>query len=177
MTHQEEPTKKSCPVTSRAAMTHRFEGTPKINTSKLALLITFLHITVKGKKHYCEPHPNTLLELLEKYHNITIQRRWLFQCLLDLETAGLIRRQRRWLKVHDNEIRSTSSLWWFTIRGAKYLARKSIRGAQELLRSMLTWLHRGDDRRPTYKDIAEINAPTTREEALKRLHKLIADIG
>lgn len=160
-----------------AASPRSVDGCGAINATKLALLITFLSILVKGKIHYCEPRPDTTIGLLQKYHGIEIGRRWFFQCMLDLETAGYMRRQRRWLKLTGPEIRSDSSLWWFTIRGAKFLVSKSIRGAQELLKSMLTWMHRGDDRRPTAQDMQTIAPFMDREAALEKIQKLIRDIG
>lgn len=148
-----------------------------VNATKLAILITLLSILVKGKIHYCEPHPDTTIALLQQFHDIDIGRRWFFQCMADLEDAGLIRRQRRWKILPINQIRSKSSLWWFTIRGAKFLVSKSIRGAQELLKSMLTWLHRGDDRRPTTRDLVDAVETVDQADALKRISALIRDVG
>jgi hypothetical protein len=153
------------------------DGVPSINATKLAILITFLKILVKGKSHYCEPHPDTARDLLKKYHGIEIQRRWFFQCMADLETSGYMRRQRRWIRHDNGDIESNSSLWWFTLRGAKYLARKSIQGSQDLLRSMISWLHLADDRRPTAADLCCETEPVNRDMALQRLRDLIHDIG
>lgn len=141
------------------------------------MLITFLKILVKGNVHYCEPRVDTMLALLLEYHGIDIKRRWFFQCLLDLELSGYIRRQRRWLKLPGPQIESISSLWWFTIRGMKFMVSKSIRGAQELLKGMLTWLKRGDDRRPTAKDLQTMTPFMDREAALSKIQQLIKDIG
>ena len=160
-----------------AASPRSVDGCGAINATKLALLITFRSILVKGKIHYCEPRPDTTIGLLQKYHGIEIGRRWFFQCMLDLEEAGFMHRQRRWIKHPDPRIESDSSLWWFTIRGVKFLVKKSIRGAQELLKSMLTWLHRGDDRRPTARDLASGDPLTDQAEVLDRIRKLIRDIG
>lgn len=148
-----------------------------INATKLAILITFLKICVKGKIHYCEPYPDTTLDLIEKYHNITIQRRWFFQAMRDIEDAGLMRRRRRWKHFGMDQITSLSSLWWFTIKGAKYLKSKSIQGAHELLTSLLRWARRGDDRAPNSKDLFGADPPTDQETALRRIRDLIADIG
>jgi hypothetical protein len=166
---------RRCPTPT--AVSHPEAGGRTVNATKLAILITFLSILVKGKIHYCEPHPDTTIGLLLKFHGIEIGRRWFFQCMLDLETAGYMRRQRRWLKLPGPEIRSNSSLWVFTIRGIKFLVSKSIRGAQELLKSMLSWMHRGDNRRPTEKDLAGTGEAIDREEAIIRIKTLIRDIG
>jgi len=160
-----------------AAASPALVGFFSINSTKLAILITFLSILVKGNNHYCEPHPNTILNLLKKFHNIEIGRRWFFQCMLDLETAGYMRRQRRWIKLPGPQIKSNSSLWWFTLRGAKFLSSKMIRGARELLRLMTVWLHRGDARRPVVKDIAGNEPITDTAEALNRIRELLKKIG
>ena len=162
---------------NQATVSTEVGASPEINQTKFAILITFLQILVKGKIHYCEPHPDTTIELLAKYHNIQIHRRWFFQCMLDLETAGFMRRQRRWREGPDPDLLSNTSLWWFTIRGARFLCSKMIRGSQELLKSMLNWIHRGDDRLPTAKDLGDIDTPTTREEALEKLHEIYKKIG
>jgi len=148
-----------------------------VNATKLAILITFLKICVKGNIHYCEPYPDTTIELIEKYHNITIKRRWFFQAMRDIEDAGLMRRRRRWKHGENLEIKSLSSLWWFTIRGAKYLKCKSIQGAQDLLKSLLTWARRGDDRAPSFRDLVAADPPADQETALRRIRDLIHDIG
>ena len=161
------------PATSRGPV----DGVRAVNAAKLAILITYLSICVKGKNHYCEPHPDTMIDLLKKYHGIEIGRRWFFQCTTDLEAAGYMRRQRRWIKLPGPEIRSDSSLWWFTIRGARFLCAKMIRGSQQLLQSMLSWIHRGDDRRPTSRDMADAGEIPDTAEQIRRIKALVRDIG
>lgn len=153
------------------------DGVRAVNAAKLAILITYLSICVKGNIHYCQPAPDTMLDLLKKYHGIEIGRRWFFQCTQDLEAAGYIHRQRRWIKLPGPEIRSDTSLWWFTIRGAKFMCKKMIRGSQELLKSMLSWLHRGDDRRPTARDMADSGEIPDQVEQIRRIKALVRDIG
>jgi len=163
--------------TTPAAISHSGNARNTVNETKTAILITFLSILVKGNIHYCEPRPNSAIELLKKFHGIEIGRRWFFQCMLDLEDAGLMRRQRRWYFQDDLEIRSNSSLWWFTIKGAKFLTSKMIRGAKELLHIMVAWLHRGDTRKPGPSDISPRGEITERSVALARLQELLATIG
>jgi len=153
------------------------DGVLAVNEAKLAILITYLSICVKGNIHYCQPAPDTMLDLLKKYHGIEIGRRWFFQCTHDLESAGYMRRQRRWINLPGPEIRSDTSLWWFTIRGARFMCKKMIRGSQQLLKSMLSWLHRGDDRRPTTRDMADAGEIPDQETALRRIRELVRDIG
>jgi len=163
------------PVPAAASQPGAYGGA--INATKLALLITYLAIVVKGEKHYCLPHPDTTIALLQKFHGIEIGRRWFFQCMLDLEVAGFMRRQRRWIQHPDPRIESDSSLWWFTIRGARFMCSKMIRGSQQLLHSMLNWINRGDDRRPTAKDLSDSGQGTDQSDALKRIRQIIKDIG
>lgn len=165
------------PARTGPAIYLRDHGRHPLNATKIALLITFLSILVKGKNHYCQPHPDTTIELLKKFHSIEIGRRWFFQCMLDLETTGLMRRQRRWISLPGPTIESDSSLWWFTLRGAKFLVSKSIRGAGELLKLMTTWLHRDDQRRPVVKDILCNEPITDTAEVLKRIRELVKKIG
>lgn len=144
-----------------------------VNATKLACLIALLKILVKGKKHYCQPRPNTLIELLEKYHKIYIQRRWFFQCMRDLEDQGLICRKRRWIHTDDNTVYSESSLWFFTIRGAQFLKSKAISGAADLLKRMLEWLHRDDSRQPDMKTLAPREPEIDRAEGIRRVQALL----
>ena len=162
--------------TTPAAISTPGNARSAVNETKLAILITFLSILVKGKIHYCEPRPDTTLELLKKFHGIEIGRRWFFQCMLDLEKAGYMRRQRRWYLQLGPSIRSDSSLWWFTIRGAKFMASKMIRGARELLHIMTDWLHRDDKRRPAVKDVLDVGENYDRAAALAKIQQLIRDI-
>lgn len=177
MKHQDRNKRRGRRHSEPAASSALRGGPSPINSTKMAMLITFLKILVKGKIHYCEPRVDTMLALLLEYHGIDIKRRWFFQCLLDLELTGYIRRQRRWIKLPGPQIESISSLWWFTIRGAKFMCSKMIRGSQELLHSMLNWINRGDDRRPTTKDLAGLDPVTDQAEALKRIKQIIRDIG
>ena len=148
----------------------------RLNNSKTALLITLLQILVKGEKHYCKPHPDRLLELLQQYHRIKIERRWFFQCMRDLEDAGFIFRQRRWEKLQEKIIRSKTSLWFFTIKGAQFLKAKAINGAKELLARMLAWMNRDDSRAPGLKIYQYEEQILPRDDALKKVRKLINDI-
>ena len=144
-----------------------------MNNTKHAHLLTFYFIQVKGKKHYSTPYPDTIRELLNKYHNIDIGRRWHFQCTHDLEAGGYISRQRRWEKLPGPEIRSLSSIWVLTVRGLQCLIRKGVSGARGLLKGILDWLHRDDRRRPTAKDLAGAGEDVGREKVLEMIRGII----
>ena len=148
-----------------------------MNNSKHATIITLYSILVKGKKHYCTPYPVTLLSLLEKIHNINIGRRWLFQCLHDIEEAGYITRQRRWENIQGPEIRSLSSIFALTVRGLQYLIKKGVGGAKGLLRQTLDWLHKKDRRQPTAKDLLQYDKRVDDEKMISLIRELIKKIG
>ena len=126
-----------------------------MGATKLSILITLLRIMSKGHKHYAVPTPNSPLYLIEKYHHIKIRRRWLFQCLHDLEQAGLITRKRRYAQISSRRWKQKPSMIIFTLQGADFLWKKSIDGAGKLRKSISEWINRKNhDRRwPLRKDI------------------------
>ena len=148
-----------------------------MNNTKNSILITYFSIIVKGKKHYCTPAPNTTIGLLEKFHNIEIGRRWFFQCTYDLERAGYITRVKRQIYTPEAGVISRPSLIALTVRGFKYLRRKGVHRAQEMLKPMFRWLRRDDQRRPTVADLYPDETITDREAAITKLKELIKDIG
>lgn len=147
-----------------------------MNNTKHSHLITFYKIQVKGKKHYSTPHPDTIRDLLKRFHNIDIGRRWHFQCTHDLEEAGYINRQRRWEKLPGPEIKSLSSIFVLTVKGLQYLIRKGVSGARGLLKGILDWLHKDDRRRPTAKDLTGAGADADREKALRLIKGIIQSL-
>ena len=162
---------------SQGAVPAQVSSRNSVNNTKLAILITFLSILVKGKNHYCEPHPDTIIELLKKYHGIEIKRRWFFQCMNDIKKSRWMDKQRRWKNLPGLKIQSDTSLWWFTVRGIKLLIRRKIVGARELLKPILKWFKRHDNRRPTANDMTDAVTIQDRARALERVRTLIRDIG
>lgn len=144
-----------------------------MNETKLAILITLFAIFVKGKKHYVTPAPNTILLLLEKFHEKSIHRRWLFECLLFLREKKFIRTKRRWLIIEDNEIRSIPSMVTITTKGVQYLSRKMVAGAKSIYKQMLTWLNRGDKRWPAPVDLVAPEQIRDAEGGLKHIREII----
>lgn len=149
----------------------------RLNATKNALLITYSQILVKGNKHYCGPRPDTTIDLLERFHDIKIKRRWFFQAVLDLELAGFLTRKRLPRHMPDNTVHSKPSLWSLTIKGAQYLVSKAVKGAKELVSAMIDWVHRGDRRFPGPSNIFPGEEITERSTALARLQELIKPIG
>ncbi|MCK9432338.1 MAG: hypothetical protein M0R00_05210 [Candidatus Omnitrophica bacterium] len=120
-----------------------------MNNYKNTILITLFKILETGKKHYAAPSVNSIIKTIARHHNKMVGRRWLFQCLADLEEAGYITRQKRYDKNAEGKIEQIPSLWTFTLKGAQYLYKKCVAGAGTLVKTILSWLNRGDKRWPT----------------------------
>jgi hypothetical protein len=148
-----------------------------MNATKNAVLITLFATTLNGTKHYSKAGENTIRSLLEKYHGIIIKRRWLFNCLADIEARGLIHRKRRYRHEAHGKIRQYSSMISFTIEGIKYLVAKKVKGAFELLKRMLAWIKGIDQRWPTPKNITIAPTSEQREANLLKLKDLLARLG
>jgi hypothetical protein len=148
-----------------------------MNNTHFAIFITLHRILVKGQKHYAVPSIASLLELLASRHRLTIGRRWLFQCLHDLEAAGFISRHRRFTRNHDLNWKQIPSMISVTLKGARYLFSKGIEGAAALVKKMLNWC-RGPDKR--FPDAAKMLSPLTTEEIDRNkihIRELLATIG
>lgn len=148
-----------------------------MNNTKYSILVTFYHILVKGKNHYIAPRPDVCIGLLGQYHDTTIGRRWFFQCCRDLEDAGYIVRRRRYAKMEFTEIRSLPSLFALTIKAYKFLRKKGVHAAETILKPMLKWLHRNDNRMPSAAELDPGEKQADRETAIKKIKELLATIG
>jgi len=124
-----------------------------MNNCKAAILITCHRILVKGKKHYATPNINTIIELLIARHRTQIKRRWLFQCLHDIEKLGYISRHKRFVKNDQGLWEQIPSMISITLKGARWLYSKGIEGAAALVKKILNWCHRDDKRFPDQKII------------------------
>ena len=147
-----------------------------MNRTKHAVIITLFATMEKGKSNYTKASVRSIGELLEKFHHAPVKRRWLFQCLADLEAGGLIRRKQRYRRDVDGTITQISSMISFTLIGAKYMAMKKIQGAQQLLQRIISWFARKDGRFPTIEKVAEQFQPLDIEQNQRRLKKLIFDM-
>ncbi len=150
---------------------------PAINQTKNALMITLFAIMQKGETHYTIASIDAIIALLKKIHGISVKRRWTFQCMYDLIDAKLINRQSRYRQNEDGTIRQISSMIAFTMKGLRYMVKKRVKGAKKLLRRMLKWL-KGKDNRFPHANTATINSEDPEiEENLKRLRRLVSDVG
>jgi len=120
-----------------------------MNASKASLMITIFMSTSQGKNHYTVSAINTFLLNLEKFHKINIKRRWCFQCLADLLTAGYIRRKARYVRDHNGLITQIPSIVTFTLKGVVWLVRMGVKGAKKIHKSMMQYLQKGDNRFPS----------------------------
>lgn len=147
-----------------------------MGSTKFALLVTLCRIQLKGGNQYIVPNWKKLLELLETYHKISIQRSWLFECLRDLQRDFYISRRRRYVKTRPSEIRSIPSLLTLTSKAVKFLKTKGFREALRLLHGLRDFYRKHDGRFPVPADVIHSDQPLTREEALDFLKKLKSDL-
>ena len=122
--------------------------------TKISILIAIHRTTIKGGKHYIGPSIDAIIDLVARRHGNTIGRRWLFQCMHDLQAEGLLKRQPRYKKNEENLWRQIPSLITITLKGAKKLYNLGADGAAKLIKEIMGWIHKGDQRWPNYKEPA-----------------------
>ena len=130
-----------------------------MNRTKHAVIISLFASMRNGRSHYTKASANRIRELLAKYHDIQVQRRWLFYCLADAEEMGIIRRKVRFYRHTDGTVYQLSSMVSFTLYGLKYLTKKKVTGAANLLKQMLAWLASKDKRWPDAETINQNFSP------------------
>jgi len=148
-----------------------------MNNTKHAVMITLFASMQNGAKHYTKASAHRIRELLAEYHEIHIQRRWLFYCLADAEGAGLIRRKVRYHRHADGTFVQISSMITFTLPGIKYLVQKRVAGALQLLKRMLAFLAGKDKRWPNTPDDKPKWTPEEMTTSRRRLKALVENLG
>ena len=148
-----------------------------MNHTKHAIFIMIYRTLVKGKKHYIQPSVNVIIELIAKRHSTAIHRRWAFQCLHDLEEAGLINRQERYIKNPDGGYKQIPSLISITLRGARKLFDVGVEGAATLAKEIMGWIHKGDKRWPQYQNRQTQPAERTTSGGLIPIKNVFASMG
>jgi len=148
-----------------------------MNHTKHAMFIMIYRTLVKGKKHYIQPSVDVIIELIAKRHTTSIKRRWAFQCLHDLEAAGLINRQVRYVKNPDGGYKQIPSLISITLRGARKLFDQGVQGASNLAKEILGWIHAGDKRWPQYQNRLQQPVERTSEGGLIPIKSVFAAMG
>lgn len=148
-----------------------------MNATKHAVIVALFAIMSKGQTHYSKASVARLLELLEKYHGITVKRRWLFYCMAYMEKQGLIRRKARYRNHEDGTIYQLPSLVTFSLQGIRYLVAKRVAGAKRLLDKMIAWAQRKDKRFPAPEPALETMPVLSVEENQRRLKNLLFEFG
>ncbi|TKJ24794.1 MAG: hypothetical protein CEE41_05135 [Hadesarchaea archaeon B3_Hades] len=151
-------------------------GGQKMNATKHAVVVSLFASMQSGKQHYTKASVDRTIELLDRFHNIRVKRRWLFSCLEHLEGKGYIRRKERYYRNPDGTFVQLSSMISFTLRGVRYMVSKRISGAKKLLDRMLSWYQRRDGRFPKADPELEKFTPLETEKNLRRVKELILSI-
>ena len=148
-----------------------------MNATKNAVMITIFALMQKSEKHYTNPFWWHIQKLLQRYHNVKVKRRWIFQCVKDICDAGLITRVEEKAKEKNGEFIQSPGLISFTVKGMKYLVKKHVGGAFGLLKQMMKWVKKGDRRWPAEKDIAPECTPAQRKANLGKLASIVDALG
>jgi hypothetical protein len=148
-----------------------------MNNTKNAVMITIFSSMCQGKNHYTKTSIAKIGKNLEKYHQIHVKRRWIFYCVAELLEKKLIARKKRYRNDETGLIAQIPSLLAFTVRGARYLVAKRVRGARQVLKSIMTWLKKGDARWPEKKDIQDGSYWPEGADERERLKGLLGIVG
>ena len=117
-----------------------------------------------------------IIEILEKVYKITINRRWVFQCVADLIDAGLISRRQRYKHHKNGTIQQLSSIIAFTLQGAKFLLQRRVEGAALLLKKIVAWAKNKDKRFPSRADLDKDAEKEMDPDEARRLDSLASKV-
>jgi len=95
----------------------------RIGPTKAAIVEILVSLQLRYGKAYCFPTQKKILQLLEEYHGIKIQRRALNYALADLEAAHIISRKRRIKHSKTGEMIFKSSLYFIQKLGHIFISR------------------------------------------------------
>lgn len=123
-----------------------------MNASKACIMITLFKSTGQGENHYTVSSIDKLRLNLDKFHDVNIKRRWTFQCLADLLSAGYIRRKTRYVQNNNGLITQIPSMVTFTLKGVVWLAKMGVKGTRKIYKSMMKYLKKDDQRFPAKND-------------------------
>ena len=155
-----------------------------MGNTKISILITLLScMDLKGNP-YTKASVLKIIELLAKVHKITVNRRWVFQCIADMIEAGLLTRRARFKHEKDGTVRQLSSIVAFSLKGAKFLLDKRVLGAKLLMDKILAWIKGQDKRFPTRADYIrqrekemDIQERRINDNPAFNVHNLLKNIG
>jgi len=144
-----------------------------VNDSKHSVLLTVFKCSKRGG-NYSKISIDSIQEKLKSIHNIDINRRWCFEINSWHEKEGYTTRRQRYNKNAQYPHGQLSSLISITLKGAYYLARKGVKGAIALSKSIMHWKEGIDNRWPK----RELEAETfTDQEIFDNKGRLKALIG
>ena len=147
-----------------------------MNSTKMAIFITFFICTSQGENHYSLISVNKIRKLLARFHETHIERRWVFQCIHDLIESGHLSRRPRYKRHKNGTINQLSSITAITLKGAKHLVSKKVSGALILLKNILSWMKNQDKRFPTGRDTLPDNFKDIDPGELRRLEHLVEKV-
>jgi hypothetical protein len=140
-------------------------------------MITIFSSMCQGKNHYTRTSIDKIGENLEKYHGIHVKRRWIFYCLADILKSKLLTRKSRYRNDDNGLISQIPSLLAFTAKGMKYLVAKRVAGARKLLKSMIKWIGKRDNRWPAKSDVSDGSYWPADADEKERLKGLLGIVG
>ena len=143
-----------------------------MNKVQYALMITIFASMSQGDNYWTQASIKSLLENLLKYHDIQIERRWIFQCLAELKARGFINTRLRYRHDSIGRISQIPSVIVFRLKGIVWLIKMGYRQAQKAYKGMTSWWKNHDGRFPQKHDVHdETNLPAdpVEKEALKNL--------
>jgi len=144
-----------------------------MNNTKNASMLTIYFSMGQGKNHYSVTSAAAILKNLEKFHKITIQRRWLFYALRWLEDEGYIRRKERYRNDEAGLISQIPSMITFTLKGMVWLVSKGVVGAKKLYKGMMKYLKKQDNRWPSRSEFDDGSYKPADPEERARLNDLL----
>jgi hypothetical protein len=130
--------------------------------TKLQTLTSIAAVIRKYKKNYCTASQEKLVELLVKYHGVSIQRRMLNYHLADLRKLGLIKTVRRTHRNKDGTLCLETSATCLTPSGYLELLKLGCEWAKKKYNQLM------DKYFPKKIDTKKAPEPLNEEELLRR---------
>lgn len=118
-----------------------------MNNTKFAILSTIFSCLGGTDQKYSLISIDKIISLLLYHHKIKVKRRWVFQCLHDMHSAGFLVRQQRRGSHSDGTVWQKSSIIALTLKGARFLFSKRVIGAKSLIKKICEWVRHNKDRR------------------------------
>jgi len=146
-----------------------------IGITKHQILITINSCIDQAKTHYTKPSRNKIQDLLSQHHEKDVGIRWITRCIKYLVDNGFLSRQVRYVHYDAGQILQLPSLFAFKFKGANYLFKNQVLGATELLKSIIAFMKKDDNRWPA-KEFTDRDAYrklwAADQQRLKRLRRI-----